>query len=224
LGRQAGKEEAEHRGRRRRVTSLALSKDGKHAHRPAQGSWQSPNGLFVNRRHRQARPRRARLPNKIDAITLSHDGALLPPRTPNGNTRLWQYPSFIDNVNQPAYWTQQDPNGAPITSAFSPDDKTLVRCSPFSIKLYATPLPGAPFQVGAPRATVSDQPASAVPLTAGRQTLYTGGFEATSPSGTPTTSPRRRRIQGPHNLHVTAHLQPRGNRLASCSGDFIVRL
>jgi len=208
------------------VTSLALSKDGKHVFTASSRFWQSPQRPVRQRdRHRQARPRRARLPNKIDAITLSHDGALLATGRRQRQHAPRQYPSFIDNVNQPAYWTQQDPNGATYNLAFSPDTRPLVRCSPFSIKLYATPLPGAPFQVGAPRRRFRST-ASAVRLQQGRQDPLHRRFDGNITFWDPDNLAQKTgEFKGAHNLHVNSLIfSPDGNRLASCSGDFIVRL
>lgn len=214
------------------VTALALSKDGKHLFTGQLGvPGNPPNGLFVYETATGKAVRDVRdFPNKIDAIALSHDGTLLATGDGQGNTRLWQYPSFIDNLNQPAFWTQQDLNGATYHLAFSPDDKTLVRCSSTTVKLYATPTPGGAFQPGVPRATISgvahpERYACSVFSKDGK-TLYVGTthghihfFDADN------VAQKAGEFKSAHNSHLNSLVfSPDGNRLASCSGDFIVRL
>jgi WD40 repeat protein len=210
------------------VTSLALSRDGKHVFTgQLKVPGNPPNGLFVNETATGKLVRDVRdFPNTIDAIAVSHDGTLLAAGDGQGNTRLWQYPSFIDNVNQPAYWTQQDLNGATYHLAFSPDDKTLVRCSPYTVKLYATPLPGAPFQPGAPRATIAISGQRCAAYSKDGKVLYTGGFDGTITFWDPeNVAQKTGEFKSAHNNWINSLVfSPDGNRLASCSGDFIVRL
>jgi WD40 repeat protein len=214
------------------VTALALSKDGKHLFTgQLKVPGNPPNGLFVYETATGKPVRDVRdFPNKIDAIALSHDGTLLATGDANGNTRLWQYPSFIDNVNQPAFWTQQDLNGATYHLAFSPDDKTLARCSATTVKLYTTPQPGGAFQAAAPRATISgiNYPAryACSVFSKDGKTLYVGTtqgniqfFEADN------VAQKAGEFKSAHNSQLNGLVfSPDGNRLASCSGDFLVRL
>ncbi len=214
------------------VTALALSKDGKHLFTGQQKvPGNSPTGLFVYETATGKPVRDVRdFLDRISAITLSHDGTLLATGDDKGNMRLWQYPSFVENVNQPAFWAQQDLNGATYHLAFSPDDKTLARCSATAVKLYTTPTPGAPFQAGAARATISGitYPAryACSVFSKDGKTLYVGTtqgdiqfFDADNVAQK--AGEYKSAHSGPINGLV---FSPDGNRLASCSGDFLVRL
>jgi WD40 repeat protein len=211
------------------VSSLALSKDGKHLFSgqfdiPAANP---PNGFFVYETQTGKLVREARdFTNKIGTIAVSPDGALIATGDDNGNTRLWHYPSFVENVNQPAYWTQQDPGGSTTYHlTFSPDGKSFARFGPFNIKFYATPLPGAPFKVGAPRLTITTNGPRTGAFSKDGKTLFTGGFDGNIYLWDPESAQLRSTFKNAHNLPVNRLVfNPEGNQLASCSGDFIIRL
>lgn len=211
------------------VSSIALSKNGTHLFTgqfdlPAANP---PNGFFVYETQTGKLVREAKdFTNKIGTIGVSPDGAIVATGDDNGNTRLWQYPSFVDNVNQPAYWTQQDPGGSTTYQlAFSPDGKTLARFGPFNIKLYATPLPGAPFQIGAPRLVINTNGQRTAAYSRDGKTLFTGGFDGNIYLWDPETAQLRSTYKNAHTFPVNQLVfNPEGNQLASCSGDFIIRL
>ena len=210
------------------VSAIALSKDGKHVFTgQINVPGNPPNGLFV---HESATGKLVRdvrdFPNRLGTICLSNEGNILATGDDNGNVRLWQYPSFVENANQPAYWTQQDPTGATYHLAFSPDDKTLARTGPLGVKLYATPVPGAPFQVGAPRMTIATNGPRCAAYSKDGKTLLTGGFDGNIITWDPEIqgAPPISTIKNAHNSPITALVfNPQGNQLASCSGDFTVR-
>jgi len=211
------------------VSSLALSKDGKHLFT---GQFEipggnPPNGFFVYETQTGKLVREARdFTNRVGTIAVSPDGTLIATGDDNGNTRLWQYPSFIENVNQPAYWTQQDPGGSTTYHlTFAPDGKSFARFGPFNIKFYATPVPGAPFQVGTPRLVITTNGQRAGAYSKDAKTLFTGGFDGNIYLWDPETAQLRSTFKNAHNLPVNQLVfNPEGNQLASCAGDFIIRL
>jgi WD40 repeat protein len=212
------------------VSAIALSRDGKHLFTGQhQNAPNLINGIFVYETNTGKLVREVRdFTNKISTLAVNHEGNIVGAGDDNGNVRLFRYPSFIDNINQPAYWTQQDPNGATYHLSFSPDDKTLVRTGGLGIKLYATPLPDAPFQVGAPRNTITPDgkhgPRCAVYSKDGKM-LFTGGIDGSIQFWDPENAQKIGEFKNAHTSHINAlTFTPEGNQLASCSGDFTVRL
>lgn len=209
------------------VTALALSKDGKHVFTGQQNIPGNPtNGLFVYETGSGKLVREARdFTNKISTIAVNAEGNIVATGDDNGNSRLWQYPTLVDNPNQPAYWMQQDPTGATYQLLFSPDGKTLVRVGPMGLKLYATPAPGAPFQVAAPRLQINTNGPRCAAYSKDGKTLFTGGFDGNINSWDPENQGQLLgTFKNAHNSPINALVfNPEGTQLASCSGDFTVR-
>lgn len=209
------------------VSSLVLSKDGKHVFTGQLNvPGNPPNGLFVHEVKTGKLVREVRdFTNRIDAIALNTEGTILAAGDGNGNTRLFQYPSFVDNVNQPAYWAQQDFAGATYFLTFSPDDKTLVRCSPHLIQLFNTPLPGAPFQVAEPRKKIETRGQRCAVFSHDGKTLFTGDFKGNINLWDPDSGDKTGEYKNAHSLPVNSLAFNRaGNQLASSAGDFTIRL
>ncbi len=212
------------------VKSIALSKDGKHVFTGQLNvPGNPPNGLFVHETDTGNLVREVRdFQNLIETICMNHEGNILAVGDGNGNVRLFQYPLFVTNANQPAYWIQQDPNGGTYHLTFSPDDKTLVRISPFSIKFYATPQPDAPGQVAAPRFilnTPAGNPPKCAVYSKDGKSLFVGNYDGTISNWDAETYQKIGEFKNAHKSAVN-HLvfTPDGTRLASCSSDFAVRL
>lgn len=212
------------------VTSVALSKDGKHVFTgQINVPGNPPNGLFVHETATGKPVRDVRdFQNSIGTMTFSHEGNILAVGDGNGNVRLFQYPSFVENANQAAYWTQQDPSGATYHLCFSPDDKTLVRVGQLNVKLYATPQKDSPFQVGSPRVTIASTPGNpprcAIYSKDGKS-LFTGHYEGNITIWEPESAQKVGEFKNAHNSPVNQLVfAPDGSRLATCSGDFTVRM
>jgi WD40 repeat protein len=210
------------------VSALILSKDGKHIitgqHAVAPVALNGAIFVYETATGKPVRDLRD-FPNKVGSLALSNDGTIVAAGDDNGNVRLFQYPSFVDNVNQPAYWAQQDPTGATYYLTFSPDDKTLVRVGGLGVKLYATPLPGAPFQVGAPRATLNVSDPRCAAYTRDGKTLYVGNLHGAIQLWDPEGNQKVSEFRNAHASTINAIVfSPQGNRMASCSQDFNVRL
>jgi WD40 repeat protein len=209
------------------VSAIALSRDGKHLFT---GQLEVPgnpaNGLFVYDTKTGKLVREVRdFTNRISTIAVNTEGNIVAAGDDNGNVRLFQYPSFVENPNKPAYWTQQDPNGATYHLSFSPDDKTLVRTGGLGIKLYATPQPDAPFQVGAPRLTIGTNGAKCGVYSKDGKTLFSGDTEGSIQLWDPENAQKIGEFKNAHTSHINALVfNPEGNQLASCAGDFIIRL
>ncbi len=209
------------------VSAIALSKDGKHLFTgQLEVPGNPPNGLFVYETKGGKLIRDLKdFANKIGAMSLNTEGNILAAGDDNGTVRLFQYPSFVENANQPAYWAQQDPTGATYHLGFSPDDKTLVRVGPLGVKLYATPLPGAPFQVGAPRATINTNGARCAVYSRDGKTIFTGNFDGNIQMWDAEAVQKVGEFKNAHTSPINAlTFTPQGNQLASCSGDFTIRL
>ena len=210
--------------------AIALSRDGKHLFT---GQYQidgpAPNGLFVYETlsgklvREGARLSRA----SIESINVSPDGALFAAGDGNGAVRLWQYPHFVDNAKPVSYWAYQDQNGATYQVLFSPDGKTLTVANGLGLKLYPTPVPGAPFQAANPRVTIvtsSPLPGALVYSRDGK-TLYTGDFKGNIKLWDPESGQQVGEFTGAHKTQINGLVfNEQGTQLASCSYDFAVRL
>lgn len=222
-----GKDELSIPGVGEHISALALSKNGKHIITGQIGLPGNPkNGLFVYETKTGKLVRDLRDYNqKISSIAVSSEGNIVATGDDDGNLRLFSYPSFVDNVNQPAYWTQQDQTGAINQVAFSPDDKTLVRTSLYHVKLFATPMPGAPFQVGAPRQKFDTDRVRVGIYSHDGKKIYTGDEMGNVQVWDPESGQKVAEFKNAHAGPITGlAFTSSGNRLASCSGDFIVRL
>lgn len=215
------------------VSSLALSKDGKHLFTGQLGvPGNPPNGLFVYEVKGGKLVRDVRdYNNKIGTMSLNNEGNILATGDDNGSMRLFQYPSFIENVNQPAYWAHGDPLGAVYQVGFSPDDKTLFRVGPLDVKLFNTALPGAPFQVAKERAACVTAGAKCATYSRDGKTLYIGVYDVNTGSGHiqlwDPANPLQKvsEFKNAHSSPINAlNFTQNGNQLASCSGDFTIRL
>lgn len=221
-----GKDVQSIRGMGEYVSALVLSKDGKYVLTGQHSVTPLINGIFV---YETATGKFVRdlqdFQNKIGALAMSHDGKLLAAGDDNGNVRLFQIPTFVDNVNQPAFWTQQDPNGATYHLSFSPDDKTLVRVSRFAVKLYATPQPDVPFQTATPRVNLNTNNATCSTFSKDGKTLYVGTMEGNIQLWDPESGQKVGEFKNAHTSAVNSlAFSADGNRMASCSGDFTIRL
>ncbi len=209
------------------VSSVVLSKDAKHV---ITGQINVPgnpsNGLFVHETATGKLVRDVRdFTNRVGTLSFNPEGNILATGDDNGSVRLFQYPSFVDNINQPAYWAQQDPTGATYQLGFSPDGKTLVRVGPLGVKLYATPLAGAPFAVGAPRRNLLANGARCAVYSKDGKTVFTGGFDGNIQFWDPEAEQKIGEFKNAHASPVNAlTFSPEGNQLASCSQDFTIRL
>lgn len=210
------------------VSALTVSRDGKYviaAHVNAPGS---PNQaslcvyeLGSGKRIRTTSDFRGR----VAALTFNPAGTLLAVGDETGALRLWQYPLMIENVNQPAYWTQQDPTGATYAVAFSPDGQTLVRCGQLDVKIYATVQPGSPPRPAAPRRTIAlpnAQPCAV--FSKDGKALFTGGSDGQIRFWDPETGQQLGTFKGHGGPLNALVFNPQGNQLASASSDFMVRL
>ncbi|MSU77984.1 MAG: WD40 repeat domain-containing protein [Gemmataceae bacterium] len=209
------------------VSALAISKDGKHLF---VGQFEipgnPPNGLFVYETQTGKLVREVRdFPNRISSINVSPDGTTLATGDENGNTRLWQYPTFVDNVNQPAYWAVQDPSGAAYQVVFNADGRTLARVGQQGVKFYNVPLPGTPFQIAAPRMKIDVLGAQRAIYSKDGKSIFVGDDKGNISFWDPDSG----QILGSYkNAHAGAihglTFNTDGNQLASCSYGFNIRL
>jgi WD40 repeat protein len=213
------------------VSAFVLSGDGKHlftgqANVPAMLPGGPTNGLFVYEMQSGKLAREIRdFTHKIGTLAVSPDGNLLAAGDDTGSIRLFQYPLFVNNANQPAYWTQQDPTGATYHLTFSPDSKTLVRCGPLNIKIYNTPLPGDPFQIAAPAQTIAANDVRCATFSKDGKTLYTGNGAGNIHFWDPATGLPTGAFQNAHTGAVkTLAFNHDGTQLASCAEEYVARL
>ncbi|MCI0378952.1 MAG: hypothetical protein L0215_15195 [Gemmataceae bacterium] len=162
----------------------------------------------------------------VHSVAFNHDGTILGAGVGDGLVRLWEYPKVVDN--QPEYWAQQDPNGATYYLAFSPDNRTLARVGADGIKLYNLVLPGAPFQVGAPRRHIPQPQApnkyTCAVFSKDNKTLFTGAADGIIRIYDAETAQLTGNFKG-HNAEIKSLVfNPAGNQLASASSDYTVRL
>jgi WD40 repeat protein len=166
---------------------------------------------------------------QIMSIAFNPAGALVAVGDKGGTVRLWQFPQMIENMNLPAYWSQQDNTGAAYAVAFSPDGETLVRCGQTDIKLYAVPAPGGLFQGPAKPERSIANPGSMPQLCAlyskDGKTLFTGGGDGLIRWWDADTGEKTGEFRGQNGMVWSIALHPEGNLLVSASsGDHGARL
>jgi len=163
----------------------------------------------------------------INSLAFNFDGSILGVGVGDGLIQLWQYPALVDNDKQPAYWSQQDPNGATFSLAFSPDNHTLGRFGADGVKLYNLPLPGAPFQVGSPRRIISNTEGTQVTCSIfsnDLRSVFTGGPDGLIKRWDTETGRLTGAFKG-HNSEIKAlAFNPAGNQLVSASSDFTAHI
>jgi WD40 repeat protein len=162
---------------------------------------------------------------KVSSLSVTADGAILAAGVEDGQVRLWHYPAMIENPKLPPYWTKQHDTGAIYAASFSPDGKTLVCSGLDSVKLYATPQPGATFTLDNPRVTLpATSFTKALAFSRDGKSLFTGSQDGLIRFWDPESGQMVGSFKG-HTGDVRAlAFNPGGNQLASASTDFTVRL
>jgi WD40 repeat protein len=211
------------------VSALAVAPDGKHllagVASAAGDQFQGSLCIFdlqAGKLHRNDKDFRGR----ITTIALNGAGAILAVGDETGQVRLWQYPQMLDNANLPPYWSLQDQTGTAYAVLFSPDSQTLVRCGQNDVKLFNVAQPGAAFQIGAPRRTLtlSSTPHTAVYSKDGK-TLFTGDGDGLVRAWDPDSGEQTATFRGHTGTVWSLAFSPEGNVLASASsGDYLARL
>jgi WD40 repeat protein len=162
---------------------------------------------------------------RISSLSFTADGDILAAGVADGQVRLWHYPAMIENPKLPPYWIKQHNTGAIYAVAFSPDGKTLVCSGPDSVKLYATPQPGATFKLDNPRITLpSTSFSNALAFSRDGKSLFTGSLDGLIRFWDPENGQMIGSFKG-HAGDVRAlAFNPGGNQLASAGYDSMVRL
>ena len=101
---------------------------------------------------------------RVGSVAFNHDGRILGVGVDDGLIRLYVFKDVIDNATATDYWAQQETEGATYQVTFTPDDRKLVCCGGYGIKIYAMPHPDPTFQVSTPERTIL--PEVGVPLQA----------------------------------------------------------
>lgn len=226
----SGKDVRTLKGEGEYVTGLAFSKDGKYLVTSQAGQAGKNPGLVCI-----YETATGNLKRKIDDFRLmvhhvafNHDGTILGVGDGTGLTRLYQFPNVAENAAQPEYWSQADQNGATYHLSFSQDNRTLVRIGADGIKFYNLVLPGAPFQVSAPRrhilALASPHRYTCAVFNRDGRVLYTGSTDGIIRVWDVETGQVTGTFKG-HNSEIKSLMfNPGGSQLASGSTDYTIRL
>lgn len=214
------------------TTSLAYARDGKYlfaGQAGAVGDKQSPGMLTIYEAATGNVKRNITdFNSRVQSVALNHDGSILGAGVGDGLVRLWQYPVVAENVNQPEYWSQQDPNGATYAVAFSPDNRTLARVGGDGVKLYNLVLPGAPFQVGAPRRHIPQPPVpnryTCAVFSKDSRVLFTGSADGLIKLWDVESGQLTATFKGHNGEIKSLAFNAAGNQLASASSDYTIRL
>ncbi len=211
------------------ATSILYSRDGKYlitgqSSKPGQN--QGVLAIYETERGKLKR-KITDYRQPVTALAANFDGSILAVGVGDGLVQLWQYPALVDNLNQPAYWSQQDPAGATDALAFSPDNRTLARVGTDGIKLYNLVLPGSAFQAGSPRQTIAASLPSrfhCAVFSKDNKTLFAGGDDGILTMFDMETGQVARKLKGHLGAIKGLALHPNGSQLASASSDNTVRL
>jgi WD40 repeat protein len=210
------------------VTALAWSRDGKYllaGYEVKPGKDSAALLVCFDAKTGEVKRSDGDFRGRVSSLAFSPDGAILAAGMEDGQVRLWQYPGLVENPKQPAYWMKQHDTGAVYAVAFSPDGKTLACASPDAIRLYATVLPGAAFQLNNPRLTL---PATAYTKTLAfskdGKALFGGAADGVIRFWDPETGQPLGSFKGHSGEIRSLAFNPAGNQLASAGKDFTIRL
>ncbi len=213
------------------VTALAFARDGKHlfagfAGKPTKDG-EGTVALLAAFDVKTGEVKRTDTDfrGRVNSLAFTTDGHSLAVSDETGQVRLWQYPGMIENAKQPAYWLKQHDTGAIYAVTFSPDGKTLVCSGPDSVKLYATVLPGAAFQITNPRLTLpSTSFTRALAFSKDGKGLFTGSEDGLIRFWDPESGQMLGSFKGHAGAVRSLAFNPGGNQLASAGFDYTVRL
>ena len=91
---------------------------------------------------------------RVSSVAFNSTGKVLGVGVEDGTVRLYNFKDLVDNAVATEYWSQQDNEGATYQVLFTPDDRRLICCGGYGIKIYVMPQPDQAFLPSTPERTI----------------------------------------------------------------------
>jgi WD40 repeat protein len=208
------------------LTTLAFSPDGKLL---ATGSDDRKVRLYEVATGILKRTTEEEIQGMIQAVAFHPEGKLLAVASADGSVRVWNVPRLLEDPKQPAFWQKTSPGGSSYHVAFSPDGKTLAKCSPTGAELYHTPSPEVSgIQAQNPRLEIKPPEGrgrfNCLTFSKDGKLLFTGGTDNMVRLWDAQTGQALGQFQG-HTGEIKAlAYNAATSQLASASTDYTIRL
>jgi WD40 repeat protein len=212
------------------VMSLAYSSDGKYLVSGHAGKQGGAAGIVAmhdaatGELKRQISDFRVR----VSSVAFNSTGKILGVGVEDGTVRLYKFADIVDSATPTEYWSQQDNEGATYQVSFTPDDRKLICCGGYGIKIYVMPQPDQAFQPSTPERTI---PISAAGnhfklalAAADSKALITGAVDGILRIYDMETGQTLTSLPGHSGEIRSLALHPFGSQIASAGSDSMVRL
>ncbi len=189
--------------------------------------------------------------NTVQTVAINAKGNIVAAGTGGGKGgsefRLFAFPSVARGKSVPAYWNYPDPFGSTDFLAFSPDDRSIIRCLPsfrerdadglvdekkpvklLGAEIFSVPAPGSPFQNTTPQVKIftpaNDLKFHTAQYSLDGKKLFLGCSDGLIRIYEPDSGELQGAFRG-HTGPITCLTQhPDGIQLASSGSDFMVRV
>jgi WD40 repeat protein len=189
--------------------------------------------------------------NFVQTVAINAKGNIVAAGCGDGHVRLYAFPSITQSETQLEYWGYQSTRGATRFLAISPDDRTLLRCTPgyldtdrmrtqlipaeqarVGVELFSLVQPGSSFQASSPRGFIP-YPKLSSPVVTNHlmavfshdgKKLFLGGSDGTIRIYDPEAGEELGALKGHTGAITGLAMHPDGIQLASTGSDYMVRL
>ena len=164
---------------------------------------------------------------RVGSVAFNSTGKVLGVGVDDGTVRLYNFKDMVESATPTEYWSQQDNEGATYQVSFTPDDRKLICCGGYGIKIYVMPQPDQAFQVSTPERTIpaiGDNHFKLAIAAADSKALITGAIDGVLRIYDMETGQTLTSLPGHSGEIRSLALHPFGSQIASAGSDSMVRL
>ena len=165
---------------------------------------------------------------RVSSVAFNANGQVLGIGVEDGTVRLYLFKDVVQSPTPTEYWSQQDNEGATYQVAFTPDDRKIICCGAYGIKIYSMAHVDQAFQISTPERTIpipsSGNLFKLVLVSADSKALITGAVDGVLRIYDMETGQTVTSLPGHTGEIRSLALHPLGSQIASAGSDSMVRL